>query len=87
MGRVDPLHVRADIDETDAWRVHPESRHRPAAGQPRNFRVDTRVLQVIYAFAPKDFPAFAGQQVDVFIEAPARQKSLIVNRMPGGAIQ
>jgi multidrug resistance efflux pump len=32
-------------------------------------RVDTRVLQVIYAFAPKDFPAFVGQQVDVFIKA------------------
>jgi len=35
-------------------------------------RVDTRVLQVIYAFAPKDFPAFVGQQVDVFIKAGAR---------------
>src|SRR5262249_15459687 len=35
-------------------------------------RVDTRVLQVIYAFAPKDFPAFVGQQVDVFVKAPAR---------------
>jgi HlyD family secretion protein len=35
-------------------------------------RVDTRVLQVIYAFAPKDFPAFVGQQVDVFIKASPR---------------
>jgi len=35
-------------------------------------RVDTRVLQAIYAFAPSDFPAFVGQQVDVFIKAPAR---------------
>jgi HlyD family secretion protein len=35
-------------------------------------RVDTRVLQVIYAFAPKDFPAFVGQLVDVFVKAPAR---------------
>ena len=34
-------------------------------------RVDTRVLQAIYAFAPSDFPAFVGQQVDVFIKAPA----------------
>lgn len=33
-------------------------------------RVDTRVLQAIYSFSPKDFPAFVGQQVDVFIEAP-----------------
>ena len=35
-------------------------------------RVDTRVLQAIYAFAPSDFPAFVGQQVDVFIKAPIR---------------
>jgi multidrug resistance efflux pump len=33
-------------------------------------RVDTRVLQAIYAFSPADFPAFVGQQVDVFIDAP-----------------
>jgi len=33
-------------------------------------RVDTRVLQAIYSFSPKDFPAFVGQQVDVFIETP-----------------
>ncbi len=39
-------------------------------------RVDTRVLQVIYAFAPKDFPAFVGQQVDVFIKAAARSEVL-----------
>lgn len=31
-------------------------------------RVDTRVLQVIYALDPKDFPVFCGQQVDAFIE-------------------
>jgi len=35
-------------------------------------RVDTRVLQAIYAFAPSQFPAFVGQQVDVFIAAPSR---------------
>jgi len=23
LGNVDPLHVRVDIDEQDAWRVHP----------------------------------------------------------------
>jgi hypothetical protein len=40
-------------------------------------RVDTRVLQVIYAFAPKEFPAFVGQQVDVFIKAPTRAEALI----------
>ena len=35
-------------------------------------RVDTRVLQAIYKFAPSEFPAFVGQQVDVFIAAPSR---------------
>jgi len=34
--------------------------------------VDTRVLQAIYEFAPSAFPAFVGQQVDVFIAAPSR---------------
>jgi multidrug resistance efflux pump len=38
-------------------------------------RVDTRVLQAIYAFAPNQFPAFVGQQVDVFIAAPSRDAS------------
>jgi RND family efflux transporter MFP subunit len=34
-------------------------------------RVDTRVLQVIFAFdKPQDTPVYVGQQVDVFIEAP-----------------
>jgi HlyD family secretion protein len=32
-------------------------------------RVDTRVLQVIYAFDPTGLPAYVGQQVDAFIEA------------------
>ena len=35
-------------------------------------RVDTRVLQAIYEFAPSAFPAFVGQQVDVFMAAPSR---------------
>ncbi|MFN9277769.1 MAG: hypothetical protein ACK6D2_18775, partial [Planctomycetota bacterium] len=34
-------------------------------------RVDTRVLQVVYAFEPKALPAYVGQQLDVFIEAEA----------------
>lgn len=33
-------------------------------------RVDTRVLQVIYRFDPKDLPLYVGQQVDAFIEVP-----------------
>ena len=32
-------------------------------------RVDTRVLQVIYEFEPKNFPVYVGQLMDVFIEA------------------
>lgn len=34
-------------------------------------RVDTRVLQVVYSFAAGAMPAYVGQQVDVFIDAPA----------------
>lgn len=33
-------------------------------------RVDSRVLQVLYSFARDALPAYVGQQVDVFIEAP-----------------
>ena len=32
-------------------------------------RVDTRVLQALYQFNPKDLTAYVGQQMDVFIEA------------------
>ena len=36
-------------------------------------RVDTRVLQVIFAFKrPENPPVYVGQQVDVFIEAPEK---------------
>ncbi|MFM7101717.1 MAG: efflux RND transporter periplasmic adaptor subunit [Verrucomicrobiota bacterium] len=34
-------------------------------------RVDTRVLQVIFAFDRPAFPVYVGQQVDVFIRRPA----------------
>jgi len=30
------------------------------------------VLQAIYEFVPSKFPAFVGQQVDVFVAAPSR---------------
>jgi HlyD family secretion protein len=33
-------------------------------------RVDTRVLQVLYAFKPGDLRAYVGQQMDVFVNAP-----------------
>jgi hypothetical protein len=32
-------------------------------------RVDTRVLQVIYRIEENSLPLFAGQQMDVFIDA------------------
>jgi multidrug resistance efflux pump len=94
LGAVDLLHVRVDIDETDAWRVRDGApataqlrgnaairatlvfvRLEPMVTAKRNLaggaqeRVDTRVMQAIYAFDPKAFPARVGQQVDVFIAA------------------
>ncbi len=33
-------------------------------------RVDTRVLQALYSFDPAKLPAYVGQQMDVYIEAP-----------------
>jgi HlyD family secretion protein len=33
-------------------------------------RVDTRVLQVVYSYDPKAIPAYLGQEVDVYIQAP-----------------
>jgi len=40
-------------------------------------RVDTRVLQVIYAFeCPKDHPVYVGQQVDLFVRADPRPEGL-----------
>lgn len=38
-------------------------------------RVDTRVLQVLFAFDRADLPAYVGQQMDVFIEAEANASS------------
>src|SRR5262245_60902703 len=37
-------------------------------------RTDTRVLQAIYSFDPEALPVYVGQQVDVFIEAPAANR-------------
>jgi hypothetical protein len=33
-------------------------------------QVDTRVLQIVFSFGRADLPVYAGQQVDVYIEAP-----------------
>jgi RND family efflux transporter MFP subunit len=94
-GGVNPINVRIDVDENDAWRVRPEARATAflrgnrAASAPLKFvrfepyvipkvsltgaateRVDTRVLEVVYSFQRGKLPFFAGNQVDVFIEAP-----------------
>ena len=45
-------------------------------------RVDTRVLQVIYRFQPDGLPIHAGQQMDVFIEAPAISRITSKNGVP-----
>ncbi len=96
LGDDETLHVRVEIDQTDAHRVRPDA---PAAGslrgnaerriplafvrfeplvQPKRAltgdgteRVDTRVLEVIYALANEGSAPFVGQQMDVFIEAEA----------------
>ncbi|MDX2149776.1 MAG: biotin/lipoyl-binding protein [Bryobacteraceae bacterium] len=93
LGAVDQLHVRADIDEKDAWRVRPGApavasirgnaerkfdvafvRLEPYVVPKKNLtgdateRVDTRVLQAIYAL-PAGAPVYAGQQMDLSIQA------------------
>ncbi len=95
MGATNQLHVRADVDEQESWRVKSgaaalasvrgDSSHRyrlrfvrfePYVIPKKNLtgdsteRVDTRVLQVIFALE-KNAPVHAGQQMDVFIDAGA----------------
>ena len=97
LGNLEPLHVRVDVDEHEAWRVQPTA---AAEGQVRGNaqlraklrfvrfepyilpkrsltgdateRVDTRVLQVIYAIEKTDASLFVGQQMDVFIADSAK---------------
>lgn len=89
------LHVRVDIDESDAWRFRPDAptvayvrgnaNEKTALAYVRTDpdvvpqalltgdalqRTDTRVLQVIYRFDRSSLPAYVGQLMDVFIEAP-----------------
>lgn len=93
MGSVDRLHVRADIDEKDAWRFragraatasvrgdarqkHPLEfvRVEPYVVPKKSLtgdateRVDTRVLQVVFAL-PAGARVYPGQQMDISIEA------------------
>lgn len=94
MGTVQPMQVRIDIDEDDAWRYKRGSRAtafvrgNSTINFPLEFvrvepyvipkssftgetteRVDTRVLQVLYSFEKGDLPIYAGQILDIYIEA------------------
>jgi HlyD family secretion protein len=96
IGRLQPLYIRVDVDEHEAWRVRPEAkataavrgnaelrtpvrfvRFEPFVIPKRSLtgdsteRVDTRVLQVLYRVEESDLRLFVGQQMDVFIDAPA----------------
>ena len=100
LGNVDPLCVRVDFDENEAWRVRSDAhavgylRGNKAINTPLKFvrlepyvspkksltgdsteRVDTRVLQVIYALERRGLPIRVGQQMDVFVEAPAHENT------------
>ncbi len=93
LGRVTPLHVRADIDEHDIAEFRQDAqavlqlrgkndRHYPlrfvrvepyVVGKRRltgdnTERVDTRVLQVIFALDDIDSAVYVGEQVNVFID-------------------
>lgn len=94
MGSVNPMQVRIDVDEDDAWRYRKGAaatafvrgnslikfpltfnRVEPYVIPKSSFtgetteRVDTRVLQVLYNFDKGDLPIYAGQILDIFIEA------------------
>jgi RND family efflux transporter MFP subunit len=44
-------------------------------------RVDTRVLQVIFAFERGDLPIYVGQQMDVFIDVPEQNVSVAATKV------
>ena len=92
LGRLDPLHVRIDVDEADLSRLTPgaaatvsprgDSQNQVQARFVRidplvipkrsltnavSERVDTRVLQVIYALPAGASGFYPGQQVDAFV--------------------
>lgn len=95
MGQVNPLQVRIDIDENDAWRFRRGTKAVAFIRGNTNYRfpltfvrlepyiipktsftgetverVDTRVLQVLYQFEKNELPVYAGQVLDIFLEAP-----------------
>ncbi|MFO0961711.1 MAG: biotin/lipoyl-binding protein [Phycisphaerales bacterium] len=93
LGALDPLHIRVEIDELDAWRFDEKGKavaslrggkqmtfplhfvRRVPLVQPKRTltgenaeRIDTRVLQLIYAFDDPTVPVSPGQLLDVYIE-------------------
>jgi len=98
LGDLSRLHVRVDIDESDAWRFKDGAaarafvrgnrelsvdlefvRSEPYVLPKRSLtgesteRVDTRVLQVVYAFDPARLSVRPGMQMDVFVDAGGGQ--------------
>ncbi|MDX1950152.1 MAG: HlyD family efflux transporter periplasmic adaptor subunit [Rickettsiales bacterium] len=57
--------IKADLQFV---RIEPFVRPKKSLTGDSLERVDTRVLQVIYKFEPKEKPIFAGQQMDIYIE-------------------
>jgi hypothetical protein len=54
-------------------------------------RIDTRVLQVLYRFEKRDLPIYAGQLLDIYIEAlpnpvgePSQMKEMVRNEVQFG---
>ncbi len=105
MGSIDPLNIRIDIDEEDAWRYIKGApatafvRGNSCMSFPVQFvqiepyivpkasftgqvieRIDTRVLQVLYRFERNDLPIYAGQLLDVYIEALPLAEQGVVQR-------
>ncbi|MFM8699588.1 MAG: secretion protein HlyD, partial [Phycisphaerales bacterium] len=93
LGALDPLHIRVDIDELDAWRFDPKGKavaslrggrqqsfplrfvRRVPLMQPKRAltgenaeRIDTRVMQLIYAFEDPNAAVSPGQLLDVYVE-------------------
>ena len=93
LGALDPLHIRVDIDELDAWRFDPKGKavaslrggrqqsfplrfvRRVPIMQPKRAltgenaeRIDTRVMQLIYAFEDPNAAVSPGQLLDVYVE-------------------
>ena len=55
--------------ELEFVRIEPYVKPKRSLTGATSERVDTRVLQVLYKAGPSPVPLYAGQQVDVFLEA------------------